>query len=405
MLNRLSLLLALTGMLLALHLWIQKERNFDQGCWGVTTTATASATAGGCTNEELKKYSEFLGVSVAAWGYAFYFLTAALALGKILLPETTARTCQTASEVAVALAFPFSLYLVWVQAFVAKAFCPLCLLSSGLVAALFVLHAIQYRRGFVPVPEARRPVETGYAATMAFLAAGLLAALLLMVNGIATRRLDQGEQARQFEAMLARALPKQIDPQRLQEMKPALFNDDLPRLPLTEWLTGELPPLGHNPAVPVVVFLDPNCPSCKGSYAAIRVLAERYGDRAQFHVISRTLWPRSELQSQALELAAQAGKYHEMWQLQFDRAKKEGLTLVELSACFAALGLDTRDLETRLAAVRPAVLARRDRAMTAGIRGTPTLYISGRAVAQGSTDPASLAKLIEQASARAPARN
>lgn len=382
-------------MVLSLHLWIQKERSFDQGCWGADQAAMLPA-AGGCNDEQLKKYSEFLGVSVAAWGYGFYFLCAGLAFGKILFTGNAARSCHTASEMAVALAFPFSLYLVGVQAFVAKAFCPLCLLSAVLVTTLFALHVAQYRRGFEPLSEERRSVEIGYASGMVFLAMGVLAALMIMVNQIGTRRLDRGETARQFEAMLAKTLPKHIEPARLLEMKPALYNPELPPLDLKAWLTGELPALGVNPGLSVVAFLDPNCPGCKGTYATIKLLAGRYGDRAQFHVISRTLWPYSELQSQALDVAAQNGKYHEMWKAQFDHAKKGGMNPAELESLFRELGLTTENLAQRLADVRPAVLARREQAIAAGVRGTPTIYVNGRAVAHASTDLPSMSKLLEQ---------
>jgi protein-disulfide isomerase/uncharacterized membrane protein len=392
--HRLTLLLSLIGMVLSLHLWIQKQRHFDQGCWGVDSAAVAPVSAG-CNDEGLKKYAEFLGISVAAWGYSFYFAMAALAFGKILLSERGARACHTASEMAMALAFPFAVYLAGVQAFVANAFCPLCLISGGLVTTLFILHAVQYRRGFEPLPAERLPVEIGYASAMAFLAMGVLAALMIMVNQIGTRRLDQGETARQFEAMLGKTLPKHIEPARLLEMKPALYNPELPPLDLNAWLTGELPVLGSNAGMPVVAFLDPNCPGCKGTYATIKLLAGRYDDRAQFRVISRTLWPYSELQSQALEVAAQNGKYHEMWQAQFDHAKKGGMNLAELESLFRELGLNTENLAERLADVRPTVLARREQAIAAGVRGTPTIYVNGRAVAHASTDLPSLAKLIE----------
>lgn len=394
--NRLSLLISLCGLIVSLHLWIQKERNFDQGCWGADRSL-ASQVDSGCNDQELKKHSELLGVSVAAWGYAFYMAMAALSFGKILLPDKGAQACHTVSEMAVALAFPFSVYLAWVQAFVAKAFCPLCLISGALVTGLFILHAVQYRRGFEPIEEARRPLEIGYASAMAFLAMGVLAALMIMVNQIGSRRLDQGETARQFEAMFERTLRKHIEPAQLLEMKPALYNAELPPLDLKEWLNGELPFMGANPGLSVVAFLDPNCPGCKGTFTTVKLLAGRYGDRARFHVISRTLWPYSELQSQALELAAEAGKYHEMWEAQFEHAQKGGLNLAELGKLFRKLGITTEDLEKRLATVRPAVLARRDRAMAAGVRGTPTVYINGRAVAQSSTDLPSLSKLIEEA--------
>lgn len=401
MFNRLVLFLSLLGMVLALHLWVQKERNFDQGCWGVGQAgAVAPASPQGCTNSELQKASELFGVSVAAWGYAFYFFVGVMALGKVLLPPLAARRCHSASEVAVALAFPFSCYLIYVQAFVAHAWCPLCLVSSGLTAALFAIHGYQFAKGgHEPIPEAARPVEIGYAAGMGFVAMGALAALMIMVNQVGTRRFDQGENAKQFTAMVGRSLPTFIEPSRLLEMKPALVNREMAPLRQEEWLAADTPVTGQREGVSVVAFLDPNCPSCAGDFTRLVALAKQSKERVGLYVFSRVLWDHSLLQSQALELARQEGKYFEMWALQFERRKQGGLKLADIEGLFGELGLSTAGLEERLAAVRPTVVAVRDRAKAAGINGTPTIFIEGAAVDNTSRDERSLTKLIEQAAA------
>ena len=46
MLNRVILFLSLAGMILAIHLWIQHERNFDKGCWGLGESVTQSNLKG-----------------------------------------------------------------------------------------------------------------------------------------------------------------------------------------------------------------------------------------------------------------------------------------------------------------------------------------------------------------------
>ncbi len=402
MFNRLILLFSLLGMVLALHLWVQKERNFDQGCWGVGQPGAvgAASSAQGCTNTELQKASELFGVSVAAWGYAFYFFVGAMALGKVLLPETAARRCHSASEVAVALAFPYSCYLVYVQAFVAQAWCPLCLVSAGLTTALFAIHAYQFGKGgHEPIAEAARPAEIGYAAGMGFVAMGALAALMIIVNQVGTRRFDEGENAKQFTAMVGRSLPTFIEPSRLMEMKPALVNREMAPLRQEEWLAEDTPVAGHREGVKVVAFLDPNCPSCTADFSRLMTLAKQGKERVALSVFSRVLWDYSLLQSQALELARQEGKYFEMWALQFERRKQGGLKLPDIEKLFDELGLSTAGLEERLAAVRPAVVAARDRAKAAGINGTPTIFIEGAAVDNSSRDERSLSKLIEQAAA------
>jgi len=398
MLNRIVFFVSLLGMILALHLWIQKERNFDHGCWGIGATSSPAASASGCRSAELEKVSKFLGVSMAAWGYGFYFFVATMAFAQMVLPPRAASACQTASEVAVAVAFPYTCYLVFYQAVVAKAFCPLCLVSAAFVIGLFVLHAVRYWRGsFVAIPPEQRGNELGYAAGMGFVAMGALAVILLFVNHVGTRRIDEGSNVKEFTAMVGQALPRFIEVEKLQEMKPALFDPDVPALKTDEWIAKDTPALGTPGQVSVVVFLDPNCPSCKGTFAKIESLAGRYRGQAAFYIISRVLWDHSLLQSQALELARPTGKYFDLWRLQLDRQKRGGLDLPAIEQLFAELGLDTFNLEQRLAAARPAVEAQRDRAIKGGINSTPTIFIDGLAIDNLSRDERSLGKLIERA--------
>lgn len=350
------------------------------------------------TKMEFRHAGELWGVSLATIGFGFYFFVCVMALAKILLPPVVARRCYAASEMAVALAFPYSCYLVYVQAFVAHAWCPLCLVSSGLTAALFAIHGYQFwKGGYEPIPDAARPVEIGYATGMGFVAMGALAALMIIVNQVGTRRFDQGESAKQFTVMVGRSLPTFIEPSRLLEMKPALLNREIPPLRQEEWLTSDTPVAGHRDGVNVVAFLDPNCPSCATDFSQLMTLAEQSKENVGLYVFSRVLWNYSILQSQALDLARQEGKYFEMWALQFERRKSGGLKLPDVEKLFVELGLNTAGLEERLGAVRPAIVAARDRAKAAGINGTPTIFIEGSPVDNASRDERSLIKLIERA--------
>jgi uncharacterized membrane protein len=393
--NRFILSISVLGMLLSMHLFVQKGRNFDQGCWGISTTAPAV----GCTNSELEKASRLFGISVAAWGYGFYFLIGLLSFGKLLLSPRLARGCYLISEVTVAIGFPYTLYLFYVQAVVARAFCPLCVVSGVLVTTLFVIHVCYFWSGHYPqVADDKRPIEIGYASAMGFTGMGLLAALMLFVNEVGTRRLDQGDSAKQFTLMLGRSLPKFIAEEKLIEMKPALYDREQPPLKQNEWINPGTPFLGgRDMPVKVVVFLDPNCPGCVREFANIEKLAGIFRDRATFYVFSRVLWDFSRLQSQALELARTEGKYFEMWRAQFSHQQNGGLSLVELEGLFDEVRMDKSDLQKRLTAVRAAVDLLRERAIAAGIRGTPTIFINGAAVDLRSLDEKSLARLIEEA--------
>ncbi|HEY4248499.1 MAG TPA: vitamin K epoxide reductase family protein [Lacunisphaera sp.] len=398
MLNRILLLLSVLGMVITLHLWVQKERNFDQGCWGFGE-GVGSSFVSGCRDPQLQKVSTLLDASLATWGYCFYFLVGTLAFAKILLPYSIARHCHSFSEVAVALAFPFCCYLFYYQVFVAKALCPLCLISGSLVTGLFVVHIVQYRRGgFEPLPESARALELGYVSAIGFVSMSLFAALMIIVNQLGTRRLDQGESAAQFTTMVGRSLPNFIELQRLQEMKPARYASNIPPLKTGDWIKNDIPALGTPSPVNVVIFLDPNCPSCNREFATLTRLSERFKKQAAFYIIPRVLWDYSVLQTQALEIAKRENKYYEMWALQFDRQKQGGMKMSDIEKLFIDLGMDRTGLDDRLEAVRKETIALRDRAQAAGVHFTPTIFINNMAVDAGSNDEPSLVKLIERSS-------
>lgn len=393
-LNRLVILLALLGMLLTLHLWVQKERNFDHGCWGFGATVQTADT-GGCNAPALQNVSQLLGLPLTVWSYGFYLAIGTLALAKLVASEPVAQRCQTLSEIAVGLAFPLCCYLVYFQFVIAKAYCPLCLISSGLVAGLFVIHAIQYKRGHPPpLGEESRKEEIGYASLMGFVAAGVLAGVMIMVDNVGSRRLDQGDYGKQFVAMLGKSLPVYIDAKQLREMRPAMFDAAKAKIVSEDWVSKDTPVLGGHDGAKVIVFLDPNCPHCKFSYALIRKLARESQGGAGFYVQPRVLWDYSLLQTQALGLATEEGKYFEMWQLQFDRQKNGGMGLEDIGALCDELGISRVNLPERLEAQRAKVVTSRDKAGAAGINSTPTIFIDGAAVAGVSMNEQGLKRLI-----------
>jgi len=365
-------------MILAIHLWIQHERNFDQGCWGLGESVTQGGALEGCRDPALKSASSIYGISTAALGYAFYFAIATLAFFKTILTLRFAKLCNDISDVLVGMGFICVLYLLFFQAFIAKAFCPLCLVSSAIIIALFAIKAIQWKRGgFVPVPDSAQVREVGCASGMVFGALGLLVAVLLFVDQIATRGLGQGLSARPSASAA--------------------------HLKVEDWIKPETPVLGASSGVSVIGFLDPNCPHCKETYASMMRLSAQYHDKAGFYIIPRALWSYSMLQVQALELVKQNGKYFDMWRLQFEHGKKGGLRIDDLESIFRELGMDAKDLEQRLSAVLPTVTSDLNRAKAAGINSTPSIFIDG--VAATNRGENALAELIEQAVANPKAKS
>jgi uncharacterized membrane protein len=399
MLNRLILVLSLLGMVLALHLWIQKARGFDQGCLGLEKPA--AVTTYGCAADGLETASHLFGVSNAAWGYAFYFGVALLAFGKIVATPAWARRLHGLSELGTLPALGYSWYLVYVQAFVAHAYCVLCLASVGLITLIFALHACVRRRGgFQPIAESDRPRELGYAAAMLFGAVGLIVSVVLFVNRIGTRPLNQGDTEQQVEQLVGDSLPMYIDPDQLFQIRACRFDDAAPRLNLGDFVPAGTPFLGNwNGDAPVIIaFYDPNGPRCRQYNPVYLRIAAHLSEKVRFYILPRLIWDYSIPQVEALHLAAREGKYFEMWQRQFDHQAtgERNMSAEEIEKMFRDLGLSTVDLARRLEAERASVVAEAKRANAAGIDGIPYVYVNGAKVAWLNRSEDCVLKLIAQ---------
>ena len=90
-----------------------------------------------CTAVNQSDYSVLLGIPVAAIGMAGYVLIGAAAL-TALLKNAWRRWLMPAIAAAGVIALAFSLWLTYVELFVIKAVCPLCVTSLALVTAITV---------------------------------------------------------------------------------------------------------------------------------------------------------------------------------------------------------------------------------------------------------------------------
>lgn len=119
-------LLAFVGMVDSGYVAINSVRRFIIPC----------GFAQGCDEVLNSPYARIGGISIAWGGLAFYICLAfsgifsAFGFGQIL--RLTLPVCV--------LAFAFTLYLLYLQAFVIHAFCDYCLLSASLVTISLILY-------------------------------------------------------------------------------------------------------------------------------------------------------------------------------------------------------------------------------------------------------------------------
>lgn len=125
----LTALVALVGLFVALYLALYKA-----GIIGTVACGT-----GGCETVQVSRWSEFLGVPVAAWGVGYYALVLALSLASIQDRWMESRRLSVAILVVTGWGVLFSAWLTYLELFVINAICRWCVVSALIAAGLFVL--------------------------------------------------------------------------------------------------------------------------------------------------------------------------------------------------------------------------------------------------------------------------
>ena len=121
----LAALLALVGLADAIYLTVSH----------LTGQSVRCTVTSGCSEVLSSHYATVGGVPLAAFGAAAYFTVFSLST----LAAFDYRFARTLWAVVVTVMFLFSLWLIYLQAFVLRAFCQFCLLSAAVTTLLFLL--------------------------------------------------------------------------------------------------------------------------------------------------------------------------------------------------------------------------------------------------------------------------
>ncbi len=139
--------LALVGFFVALYLWLWKL-----GLVG----SLACGPGGGCETVQTSPHAEFLGLPVALYGVAGYAALLAVSVAG-LHPRWAERREPAWLLVLLSLiGLGFTAYLTYLEAFVIHAWCRWCLVSAGLIAAIFVTALSELVSRRTPAPRAGR---------------------------------------------------------------------------------------------------------------------------------------------------------------------------------------------------------------------------------------------------------
>lgn len=122
----LAAVVALIGLADAIYLTIKHY----------TGEAVPCSIVEGCEQVLTSSYAEIGGVPLAIFGAAAYFTAFSLAI----LAAFGNRLTWTLFGVQISLMLVFTVWLVYLQAFVIEAFCQFCLLSAGTTLILFIIY-------------------------------------------------------------------------------------------------------------------------------------------------------------------------------------------------------------------------------------------------------------------------
>ena len=134
-LRQIAIALAIVGLLVSIYMTIYKLTNNDAMCIG----------SSGCSEVNASRYSEINGIPVAVLGVIGY----AIILALLFLEQRPGFFQQNGTLLFFGvslLGFLFTLYLIYVEVTLIKAYCPFCLTSQAVMTIIFIISVIRLVR-------------------------------------------------------------------------------------------------------------------------------------------------------------------------------------------------------------------------------------------------------------------
>ncbi|MFC2086028.1 vitamin K epoxide reductase family protein, partial [Bacteroidota bacterium] len=254
LLNRIIFGVALFGTLLTLHLWIQSERGFSHGCFGLSDPADVGVVE--CTAVIQSDAGKLFGISNVVFGFFFFGTIAVLSFASVLAKGNRADKIRKASLLVASLGIMYALYLFSYQVFVLGQFCKLCLTTGLTTAVLFGLHAVEWAGKSVARFELAELVrEIGLFLLMVLVAALLLVGEVFFLNRIGTLEsaaelktstsINESVMPSEPNVSDASAIPSEpTDAEEVAEPDPAVVSARLDQLCRFDPAMAEIPNVG-----------------------------------------------------------------------------------------------------------------------------------------------------------------
>ena len=134
-LRQIAIVLAIIGLLVSVYMTIYKVTSNDAMCIG----------SSGCSEVNASRYSEINGIPVALLGVIGY----ATILALLFLEQRPGFFQENGTLLFFGvslLGFLFTLYLIYVEVALIKAYCPFCLASQAIMTIIFIISVIRLAR-------------------------------------------------------------------------------------------------------------------------------------------------------------------------------------------------------------------------------------------------------------------
>lgn len=134
-LRQISIVLAILGLLISIYMTIYKVTNNESMCIG----------SSGCSEVNASRYSEINGIPVAVLGVVGY----AVILVLLFLEQRPGFFQENGSLLFFGVSlmgFLFTLYLIYIEVALIKAYCPFCLASQAIMTVIFIISVIRLVR-------------------------------------------------------------------------------------------------------------------------------------------------------------------------------------------------------------------------------------------------------------------
>lgn len=134
-LRQITIALTIIGLLVSIYMTIYKVTNNESMCIG----------SSGCSEVNASRYSEINGIPVAVLGVIGY----AAILALLFLEQRPGVFQQNGTMMFFGislLGFLFTLYLIYLEVALIKAYCPFCLTSQAVMTVIFIISVIRLIR-------------------------------------------------------------------------------------------------------------------------------------------------------------------------------------------------------------------------------------------------------------------